>query len=57
ANPQALREGDVATVRIVARESVCLEPFRDYPALGRFLLRAVNGEQLLAIGIVTDECC
>lgn len=37
--PRFVRQGDVVTARFNLNGPVCLEAFKDYPQLGRFILR------------------
>ncbi|KAJ3173948.1 translation termination factor GTPase eRF3 [Geranomyces variabilis] len=49
--PQFLKQGDVAIVTIEATEALCLEPYAEFPQLGRFTLR--DEGKTIAIGKVT----
>ncbi|OLQ05638.1 Elongation factor 1-alpha [Symbiodinium microadriaticum] len=48
--PLALRGGDAALVRLRPRTPLCVEPFEEYPALGRF---SVHDQKVtVAVGVV-----
>ncbi len=38
-NPQFLKTGDIAVVKIVPAKPMVIEPFKDFPQLGRFAIR------------------
>lgn len=48
--PAALRAGDAAVVRLRPEAPMCVEPFSDYPALGRFAVR--DQKTTVAVGVV-----
>ncbi|VVB67800.1 Elongation factor 1-alpha [Candidatus Norongarragalina meridionalis] len=50
-NPDFIKTGDVAIVRIKPTKPVVIETFKDYPALGRFAMRDMG--QTVAAGVVT----
>ncbi|PIT85402.1 translation elongation factor EF-1 subunit alpha [Candidatus Micrarchaeota archaeon CG10_big_fil_rev_8_21_14_0_10_59_7] len=50
-NPDFIKTGDVAIVRIKPTRPVVVETFKDYPALGRFAMRDMG--QTVAAGVVT----
>eukprot|EP00798_Chlamydomonas_sp_ICE-L_P011256 gene11256-18878_t len=49
-DPKILRNGDVAIVDLAPLSRLVVEPFADYPPLGRFVLR--DGTQIVGFGIV-----
>lgn len=49
-NPKCVRTGDACTVEMFPTKPVSVEPFDDYPALGRFAVRDMN--QTIAVGTV-----
>lgn len=51
-NPDFIKTGDVAVVRIKPTKAVCAEKFSDYPALGRFAMRDMG--QTVAAGVILD---
>ncbi len=51
-NPQFIKTGDVAIVKIKPTKPVCAEKFSDFPALGRFAIRDMG--QTVAAGIILD---
>ncbi|CAF1161039.1 unnamed protein product [Rotaria sordida] len=50
--PQSIKSGDLATVKMIPLEPVCVEKFDDYPSLGYFIVRDKN--KIIAIGIIKD---
>ncbi|KAJ1510082.1 translation elongation factor EF-1 alpha [Coelomomyces lativittatus] len=48
--PKALKEGDAVVAKLVPSIPFCIEPFSEYPALGRVALR--DQRRTLAVGIV-----
>lgn len=48
--PAALHGGDAAVVRLRPQAALCLEPFGDYPPLGRFAVR--DQKTTVAVGVV-----
>ncbi|CAF0964218.1 unnamed protein product [Rotaria sordida] len=50
--PQSIKSGDLATVKMIPLEPVCVEKFDDYPSLGYFIVRDKN--KIMAIGIIKD---
>mmetsp|Transcript_39019 Transcript_39019/g.64292 ORF Transcript_39019/g.64292 Transcript_39019/m.64292 type:complete len:619 (+) Transcript_39019:179-2035(+) len=48
--PAALCAGDAAVVRLRPQAPMCVEPFSDYPALGRFAVR--DQKTTVAVGVV-----
>ncbi|MCX6772573.1 MAG: translation elongation factor EF-1 subunit alpha [Candidatus Micrarchaeota archaeon] len=51
-NPDFLKSGDVAIVRIKPLKAVVVEKFADFPPLGRFAIRDMG--QTVAAGVVLD---
>ena len=51
-NPQTLKTGDAAIVRITPRRPLVIERFKDFPPLGRFAVRDMG--QTVAAGIVDE---
>jgi elongation factor 1-alpha len=51
-NPQFLKTGDAATVKIVPTRPMAVEKFADFPQLGRFAIRDMG--QTVAAGQIID---
>ena len=51
-NPESIKNGDCAYVRMVPSKEMVIEKFSDYPSLGRFAIRDMN--MTVAVGIVKD---
>ncbi len=51
-NPDFIKTGDVAIVKIKPTRPVCAEKYGDYPALGRFAMRDMG--QTVAAGIILN---
>ncbi len=51
-NPEFIKTGDVAIVKIKPSRPICLEKFSDFKALGRFAIRDMG--QTVAAGVVLD---
>ena len=51
-NPESIKNGDCAYVRMVPSKDMVIEKFSDYPSLGRFAIRDMN--MTVAVGIVKD---
>ncbi|MCL5440886.1 MAG: translation elongation factor EF-1 subunit alpha [Candidatus Marsarchaeota archaeon] len=51
-NPDTIKTGDVAIVRIKPQKPIAIEKFSDYPALGRFAIRDMG--ETIGAGIVMD---
>jgi elongation factor 1-alpha len=49
-NPKFLKTGDAAIVKITPVKPVCVEPFKEFPQLGRFAIRDMG--QTVAAGVV-----
>jgi elongation factor 1-alpha len=50
--PKSLKTGDSALVRIQPLRPLCIEPFKEFPELGRFALRDMG--TTIAAGVVRD---
>eukprot|EP00929_Paragymnodinium_shiwhaense_P118504 TRINITY_DN90416_c0_g1_i1.p1 TRINITY_DN90416_c0_g1~~TRINITY_DN90416_c0_g1_i1.p1 ORF type:complete len:639 (+),score=110.53 TRINITY_DN90416_c0_g1_i1:373-2289(+) len=50
--PVSLQEGDAAVVRLRPQAPICVEPFSEYPPLGRFAVR--DQKNIVGIGVVQD---
>merc|ERR1719374_476786 len=48
ASPKFVKSGDAAMVRMVPSKPMCVEPFAQYPPLGRFAVRDMR--QTVAVG-------
>jgi len=51
-NPDFIKTGDVAIVKIKPTRPVCVEKYSEYPALGRFAMRDMG--QTVAAGVVLE---
>jgi elongation factor 1-alpha len=51
-NPDFLKAGDVAIVKIKPLKNVSLEKYQEFPQLGRFALRDMG--QTVAAGVILD---
>lgn len=51
-NPESIKNGDCAYVRMVPSKDMVIEKFSDYPSLGRFAIRDMN--MTVAVGIVKE---
>ena len=51
-NPEFIKNGDVAIVKIKPLKPTCIEKFSDFPPLGRFAIRDMG--QTVAAGVVLD---
>merc|ERR1712241_220078 len=49
-NPKFIKSGDAGIVRLVPSKPMCVEPFVDFPPLGRFAVRAMR--QTVAVGVI-----
>jgi len=49
-NPQHVKSGDAAIVNMKPQKSMCVEPFSEYPPLGRFAVRDMR--QTVAVGVI-----
>ncbi|TNV82377.1 hypothetical protein FGO68_gene4424 [Halteria grandinella] len=50
--PESVKNGDQCIVRMVPKKPLCVEPFKLYPPLGRFVVRDMN--LIIAVGIVKE---
>ncbi|PIU22220.1 MAG: translation elongation factor EF-1 subunit alpha [Candidatus Diapherotrites archaeon CG08_land_8_20_14_0_20_30_16] len=51
-NPKFLKAGDAAIVKVKPLKPICVEKFKDFPALGRFAIRDMG--QTVAAGVIID---
>merc|ERR1712241_377305 len=49
-NPKFIKSGDAAIVRLTPSKPMCVEPFTDFPPLGRFAVRDMR--QTVAVGVI-----
>lgn len=49
-NPEKIKSGDAALVKLVPSKPMCVEPFSAYPPLGRFAIRDMR--QTVAVGVI-----
>ena len=49
-NPTSVKAGDACIVELIPKKSLCVEPFKDCPPLGRFAVRDLR--QTVAVGVV-----
>ncbi|GLD47122.1 elongation factor 1-alpha-like protein [Lates japonicus] len=49
-NPKFVKSGDAAIVKLLPQKPMVVEPFSDYPPLGRFAVRDMK--QTLAVGVI-----
>merc|ERR1711884_833755 len=49
-NPKMVKSGDAAIVLLTPSKPMCVEPFTDYPPLGRFAVRDMR--QTVAVGVI-----
>jgi len=49
-NPKFVKAGDAAMVKLVPSKPMCVEPFAEYPPLGRFAVRDMR--QTVAVGVI-----
>merc|ERR1712212_1264753 len=49
-NPKFIKSGDAAIVVLVPSKPMCVEPFADFPPLGRFAVRDMR--QTVAVGVI-----
>merc|ERR1719336_2818029 len=48
--PKFIKSGDAAIVKLLPSKPMCVEPFADYPPLGRFAVRDMR--QTVAVGVI-----
>ncbi len=51
-NPEFIKNGDIAIVKIKPSKPICIEKFQEFPQLGRFAIRDMG--QTVAAGVVLD---
>ncbi|CAG5110343.1 Oidioi.mRNA.OKI2018_I69.chr2.g4755.t1.cds [Oikopleura dioica] len=51
-SPEFLKNGDTALVQITPTEPVSVEPFKDYPVLGKFTV--VDMKQTVGVGVIME---
>lgn len=51
-NPEFIKNGDVAIVRIKPAKPICVEKYSEFPQLGRFAIRDMG--QTVAAGVILD---
>jgi elongation factor 1-alpha len=51
-NPEFIKTGDAALVRLVPTKPLCVESFTEFPPLGRFAMRDMK--RTVAVGVVKD---
>merc|ERR1712226_599882 len=51
-NPQFIKSGDAALVKLLPSKPMCVETFKDYPPLGRFAVRDMK--QTVAVGVIKE---
>ncbi len=51
-NPQFIKSGDCALVKMIPTKPMCVETFKDYPPLGRFAVRDMK--QTVAVGVIKE---
>lgn len=49
-NPEKVKSGDAAIVRLKPSKPMCVETFSEYPPLGRFAVRDMK--QTVAVGVI-----
>eukprot|EP00794_Sanderia_malayensis_P012037 gene12037-13279_t len=49
-NPQKVKSGDAAIIKLVPSKPMCVETFAEYPPLGRFAVRDMK--QTVAVGVI-----
>lgn len=50
--PQTIKTGDSAIIKIVPSKPLCVETFKEYPPLGRFAIRDMK--QTIGVGIIKE---
>jgi len=48
--PESLKKGDAAMVKMVPLKPLCVETYKEYPALGRFIVRDMK--RIVAVGMI-----
>jgi len=49
-SPKFIKSGDAAIVKLIPSKPMCVEPFSEYPPLGRFAVRDMR--QTVAVGVI-----
>jgi elongation factor 1-alpha len=49
-NPKSIKNGDASIVQLKPSKPLCVEPFTEYPPLGRFAVRDMR--QTVAVGVI-----
>jgi len=49
-DPKSIKSGDAAIVKLIPSKPMCVEPFSEYPPLGRFAVRDMR--QTVAVGVI-----
>jgi len=49
-NPKSIKSGDAAIVELIPSKPMCVEPFSEFPPLGRFAVRDMR--QTVAVGVI-----
>jgi translation elongation factor EF-1alpha len=49
-DPKSIKTGDAAIVEMLPSKPMCVEPFSDYPPLGRFAVRDMR--KTVAVGVI-----
>jgi len=49
-NPKSIKSGDAGIVELIPSKPMCVEPFVDFPPLGRFAVRDMR--QTVAVGVI-----
>jgi len=49
-DPKSVKSGDAAIVKLIPSKPMCVEPFSEYPPLGRFAVRDMR--QTVAVGVI-----
>ena len=48
--PKFIKSGDAAIVKLIPSKPMCVEPFSEFPPLGRFAVRDMR--QTVAVGVI-----
>ncbi len=49
-NPKFIKSGDAGIVELIPSKPMCVEPFSEFPPLGRFAVRDMR--QTVAVGVI-----
>ena len=52
--PKFIKSGDAAIVKLIPSKPMCVEPFAEFPPLGRFAVRDMR--QTVAVGVIKVKC-